>query len=351
MDNNTLDRNIPHRHLLFASITLGAISLGCSDDVPQKPQGAVSDAAVASSSSTTASNVDSSGLFGGNLPNTEVTAPSSSAPNDDNPNVDSPIVACSDAIGGRGSPLVDDFEDGNMATIEDDGRDGTWYFYDDATPGNRDSTVDVDTLGERSGQVLNVTGEGFTDWGSGFGAGLHWNTAQCTYDASTYDGVQFWLRGSGSTRVTLQNLSVRPENLGGQCPTDATCFDSHGVDLTLEETWTLVQLPFTDFEQAGWGTSVGRLQPEAIYVLEFQFGTVTPYSVWLDDVSFYRNSGSDAGTESSASTLASPQSSTAHDAGSVSPQVSAESSTGAISAAPGSDLDAGNGQAATDASL
>lgn len=193
--------------------------------------------------------------------------------------------------------MLDDFEDGNTATIDDDGRGATWYFYDDMTQGERNDAVDADPLGERSGNVLSVTGTGFSDWGSGFGAGMRWNTGQCTYDASTYDGVEFWIRGAGDTRVTLQNLSVRPVDLGGECPTDAACFDSHGVDLTLSDAWTLVHLPFSAFEQAGWGTPVGPLRTNAIYLLEFQFGTIEPYLVWLDDVKFFRDSDpSDTGS-------------------------------------------------------
>lgn len=298
---------LSHRYLNTSIPTLLAVlAAGCSDDATAPAVDATPDAALATSDTApldTATSDTSTDLFGNNPPPTPTPAVTSSAPDYDGTQVNTPIQACSDAVGGGGAPLIDDFEDGDEAIINDDGRGATWYFYDDMTQGERDDAVDVDPLGER-GQVLNVTGSGFTDWGSGFGAGMHWNTGQCTYDASTYDGVEFWIRGTGTTRVNLQNLSVRPVDLGGECPTDAACFDSHGVNLTLNDAWTLVHLPFSAFEQAGWGTPVGPLRTDAIYLLEFQFGTVKPYSVWLDDVTFFRDVvATDAGsTDVSAST-------------------------------------------------
>lgn len=310
---------IPHRSLHISSLLpLTALASACSDDATAPAVQAASDAAVVASdtaTSDTATSDTSTDLFGNNPPPTPTPAVTSSAPDYDGTDVNAPIQACSDAVGGGGAPLIDDFEDGDEAIIVDDGRGATWYFYDDMTQGERDDAVAEDPLGER-GQVLNVTGSGFTDWGSGFGAGMHWNTGQCTYDASTYDGVEFWIRGTGTTRVNLQNLSVRPVDLGGECPTDAACFDSHGVDLTLSDAWTLVHLPFSAFEQAGWGTPVGPLRTDAIYLLEFQFGTVKPYSVWLDDVTFFRDAAAtDAGSTDVASGTSTIEASSAFTAG------------------------------------
>lgn len=199
------------------------------------------------------------------------------------------------------NPLIDDFEDGDQLSLVHDGRNAGWYFYNDETTGTQDVSVVADPTGER-GIVLSVKGEGFAEWGSGFGVSMNWAEGQCTYDASIYDGVQFWARGSGNPRVTLQNISVRPVADGGECPADASCFDSHGVALTLTDEWTFVKLPFTSFVQAGWGTPVGPLLPEAIYLMEFQFPALDTFDVSLDDVSFYRaGEPGDAGVPDDAS--------------------------------------------------
>jgi hypothetical protein len=184
--------------------------------------------------------------------------------------------------------LIDDFDDGDQQTLKQDGRDSSWYFYDDGTVGTLQVNMNADPLAEREGIVLSVTGDGFSDWGSGFGVGMNWNDGQCTYDASVYGGVQFWVRGTGEARVILQNLSVRPVDLGGRCAADAVCFDSHGVSFGIPQEWTLMRLPFAAFSQAGWGTAVGSLHTDAIYLLEFQFVAVQPFAISLDDVSFFR---------------------------------------------------------------
>lgn len=271
----------------------------CKDDASSDGAGgAANDASASMGDAAPLVSTNGPALFDGTLQATsESSASASESPGGDNSGAAvEPIGHCADAVGGSESPVLDDFEDGNTTTLEVDGRAGTWYFYDDETTGTRQSSVSADPLGNRDGLMLSVSGSGFSNWGSGFGAGLRWNTTQCTYDASAYSGIQFWLRGSGQGRVTFQNTSVRPVALGGDCPTDAACFDSHGVALTIPAEWTRVQLPFADFEQAGWGTSVGPLDTSALYLLEFQFGTNSEYSLWLDDVAFYHaESAPDAG--------------------------------------------------------
>lgn len=233
-------------------------------------------------------------LFGG--PNSNAPPPPTTAPTTTATPNEPPVGACDKAVAQGAEPLIDDFEDGDQVTLKQDGRDGTWYFYDDGTSGSLEVNVGADGRSEREGLVLSVAGEGFSDWGSGFGVGLNWNDGACTYDASVYSGVQFWVRGTGETRITLQNLSVRPIALGGQCAADATCFDSHGVSFTIPEEWTLMRLPFSEFSQAGWGTPVGPLRTEAIYLLEFQFEALAPFTIALDDVSFIHAEPSDGGT-------------------------------------------------------
>jgi hypothetical protein len=128
---------------------------------------------------------------------------------------------------------------------------------------------------------------------------LNWNDGQCTYDASVYAGVQFWVRGAGQTRFTLQNLSVRPVALGGQCAADASCFDSHGASFSIPAEWTLMRFEFSELAQAGWGTPVGPFDTKAIYLMEFQFGVVQPFSIAIDDVAFFRDTdAADAGASS-----------------------------------------------------
>jgi Carbohydrate binding domain (family 11) len=222
------------------------------------------------------------------VPGTALSASASPLPSGYmGPTAEHPIEVCSTARGTGEAPLLDDFEDGDEYTLSTDGRSGGWYYYDDGTGGVRNNAVTADPSAGRAGEVLKVTGANFSDWGSGFGAGLAWGSGQCWYDASHYAGIRFWARGEGKVRVALQNPGVRPVSMGGACPDADRCFDSHGVDIQLSATWAPYEFTFEEFTQAGWGESVGALDPSHIYILEFQFGAVKPYEMWLDDVAFF----------------------------------------------------------------
>jgi hypothetical protein len=90
--------------------------------------------------------------------------------------------------------------------------------------------------------------------------------------------------------------------MGGACPDDGRCFDSHGVDFKLSSEWVAYEFTFDEFTQAGWGDAVGAFDPSQIYILEFQFSAAKPYEIWLDDVAFFEagdqpvaDSGHDSG--------------------------------------------------------
>jgi hypothetical protein len=270
-------------------VWLAAAVVGCASNttrqVGEHSASTESGGSLATPVDTSDDSASTAPLFGGGVASSSAAATSESSPSS-TANAP-PIGACDKAVAEGAEPTIDDFEDGDQRASKQDGRDGSWYFYDDGTSGTSSVNFVADALGQRTGTVLSVAGSGFSDWGSGFGVGFNWNEGQCTYDASVYSGVQFWVRGKGQARLTLQNLSVRPISLGGQCAEDASCFDSHGVTFGIPEEWTLMRFAFNEFEQAGWGTPVGSLQTQAIYLLELQFGVIEPFAITLDDMSFF----------------------------------------------------------------
>jgi hypothetical protein len=137
--------------------------------------------------------------------------------------------------------------------------------------------------------VLHAQASGFPEF-SGIGMGLRWTETGsefCYYDASYYDGFSFWAKGSGGVRVALQNPSVRPIAVGGTCPADAACYDSHGMDFTLSSGWTHYQVGFAGLSQAGWGTPVGEFVPSELFTIEFQFSPGGTVDLQLDDLAFF----------------------------------------------------------------
>lgn len=138
--------------------------------------------------------------------------------------------------------------------------------------------------------MLHSAGGGF-EW-AGVGLGLRWGYEdddgtwiECAYDASAYEGVQFWARGSASLRFSASMPAVIPISAGGTCDEVQTpCWNPHAVELELTEEWQHYVLPFADFVQAGG--SLGPLDAALIRTMEFQIDQGSDFDLWLDDFSF-----------------------------------------------------------------
>jgi hypothetical protein len=216
------------------------------------------------------------------------------------PTEEDPIVECASAVATGEDPLVDDFEDLDDLLTVVDGREGGWYTYDDGTDGvSQSMTVAVSPAGSNA---LHVVGGPFDQY-SGMGFVPRWTETgaeHCSYDASYYSGIRLWIAGEGGVRLALQNPAVRTVSMGGGCPDDSSCYDSHGFDLDLNPGGTYYDLPFAEAMQAGWGLDAGPFDPSAVFVIELQFPSGTVYDVWVDDVSFYSDGSGDAGADADA---------------------------------------------------
>lgn len=253
-----------------------------------------------------------------------------------------PLVVCETAVGGEGSTQIDDFEDEDLFTDVTDGREGSWYSYGDETEGGSHEflVAAIPDGRDDSEYALRFSGSGYLDWGAGMGVDLRWTETgdeACLYDASAYDGFSFWARGSGeSVRLIVQNPFIVPVSSGGDC--EMGCWDSHGVDLTLEDEWQLVEIRFDDLEQAGWGEALGGppgadFDPSVIRSIEFTTAGDVDFDYWIDDVTFFQGEGSvtdDGGADSGDAGLDGGV--TPSDAGSV---VSSDAGTGTSDAGLG----------------
>jgi hypothetical protein len=236
------------------------------------------------------------GLFGGDPPPVSVVEPSDPVDPppaaDDGPSAESPLTACETAVALGEDPRIDDFEDRNSDTLAVDNRGGGWYDYDDDTSAAVQVVEWIEAEGASPGStaVLHVQSAGFPEY-SGVGFGLRWTETgaeHCYYDASYYDGIAFWVKGNASIRLALQNPAVRPVDMGGTCPLDAACYDSHGYQFVATDEWTGFRISFSSLTQAGWGTPVGAFKPQELFTAEFQFTGGSAYEVWFDDISFYK---------------------------------------------------------------
>ena len=199
--------------------------------------------------------------------------------------------------------VIDDMEDSDRggAILESAGRIGAWYTFNDLTTDGVQTppagAFEPDTLEvprDGSTYAARSTGEGFTEWGAGFGFDLN-NDAEkagkLPYDASAYKGVTFWaLTSEGNTpnvHLTLNDVSTSPE--GGVCPVDETdgCNDHFGAQLVLEPgVWKEFTFLFSELTQEGWGEPADAFSPNAIYAIQFTVDAGEKFDVWIDDIAF-----------------------------------------------------------------
>ena len=132
---------------------------------------------------------------------------------------------------------------------------------------------------------------------SGIGVAFRSGAPDClsTLDATGYDGVEFWVRGSGVVRFVVATVATTPSSNFGEC--QSGCYDSHGELVSLTPTFSLVRVPFVKLAQEGWGTPA-VFDRSKILTLQWTPKTLggpppsnttpaTCFDFWIDDVAFY----------------------------------------------------------------
>ncbi len=194
-----------------------------------------------------------------------------------------PIEEC--GVGATGDdPLIDDFEDGDLRAHVGDARDGEWYVYTDETDGCIDLGIESD-----DSSVLHAQGQGFSNWGAGFGLSFKWNPARqtnCLYDAKAYSGIRLRARGNAALRLAIGTKTSTFESLGGNCPDAEGCFDRYGRALSLTSKWQTFQIDFCSLAQEGWGTGLLPFSPDEVTALDFLVRSTNHFDVWVDDIEF-----------------------------------------------------------------
>lgn len=234
-----------------------------------------------------------------------------------------------EVTGQPGVVLIDDMEDGNQYLLSDDGMNGLWYVYNDASL----NAVHEPSLGfpmyrilrddgsplpgaaflprpcgatpqtpffagealEECAFVARSWGTGQRGWGAGVGLDLNGEAGvKNPYDASRYGGIGFYVIGNvrdNSLRVNVQDARTTPEaaeaadrRLIERCesftalgePT-GRCNDHFGTTVPVTGTWTWVEIPFACMRPGGWGyTGSGQPLPGAIVGIQFQITGADP---------------------------------------------------------------------------
>jgi hypothetical protein len=188
-------------------------------------------------------------------------------------------------------------------------RSGVWRSFGDGSS----AATAVGALGGRGTAPdcsMHNQGANFTDWGAGMGFGLNMGqSAFCRYDASVFQGVRMYLKGSatGSTnspagalahnwvRVGLATVQTASADEGGSCVPGGgkTCNDHWSKFCQLGTDWTLCDLSLSGTGLAQWGFGAPVTFSKG-YLLEIVFevhrassAPVVDFDFAVDDISFY----------------------------------------------------------------
>jgi len=192
--------------------------------------------------------------------------------------------------------LIDDFEDSNQSAVPEPEREAYWFPIkdDEASTGvlvpEKEFHGGVPFGAHGSAQAAHITASGFTVWGAAFGANISHlkDNIRCPFNAKHFSGYRFYARGSGRVYVMLQIPAIIDEQYGGTCRPSAgeTCYDAHGMWITLTPDWQTYSYKWSDFKQRGFGKQA-PFNPGTIMSLQFSFEKEQqPVDFWLDDVSW-----------------------------------------------------------------
>ncbi len=192
--------------------------------------------------------------------------------------------------------VVDDMSDGDNRILEAGNRGGYWYTYKDA----------VSTVWPATGVFqMSAPGRGDADFAARMtgtlgpggtlyvGMGFSFTEPKAMYDATLEGacaGLRFWVRAGtfhGATPLRLKMPDANTDPDGGVC---TNCYDDHGFDVTVAPSeWSLVEIPFADMTQEGWGSPRASFEPARAYGIQWQVNRPSGAAIdlWVDDIALF----------------------------------------------------------------
>lgn len=191
--------------------------------------------------------------------------------------------------GDTGGPTIaiDDLEDGDTQILARDGRQGSWFAFDDGSAGTRSEPSIAPGGAAGSSSAICIGGEGFTTWGGGIALDLNRPAAtRAVYDASRYTGISFWARGSSSFRAMVVDNYSDPA--AALC---SGCYDHFQAPFTPTEDWQRYTFSWKQLKQQGFGDVLPNVCASNVLALQFQWPPNAAFELCLDDVAFTTSTG------------------------------------------------------------
>jgi hypothetical protein len=192
------------------------------------------------------------------------------------------------ARGPVGNPKLDDLEDCEAGILPNDGRSGNWYTYLDMFGSTLMPAMIMPEMGGAPGSTrcsLHMRGQIMTDAAMmkyGFaGVGFTF-TGTMPFDASGYDGITFWTKGTGQVRLGVSIPDTTDQMFGGTCATG--CGDAYGIVVETTPEWRKVEVRWSELFQAGWGTAA-TFDNRRMVGLDFALLGPT-FDIFIDEVAY-----------------------------------------------------------------
>lgn len=203
--------------------------------------------------------------------------------------------------------LIDDFDDGDSVAAFEADREAYWFTVHDESAGQLEPADEFLPVagGYHNTNAAHVSASGFSTWGAELGANISHKTAiRCPYNASAFAGLRFVARGHGRMRLQVAMPEVIDKEYGGKCDPQLgqTCYDLHGIFITLTDDYRLYEVPWSQLVQRGFGAPV-TFNPKTLMTLYFLMETPDlPVDLWVDDFSFWDGVPSELGAGGGAGT-------------------------------------------------
>lgn len=176
--------------------------------------------------------------------------------------------------------------DGANISLKNIDPPGSWYAFNDATPGGEMLPPTVAEFEQHlEGGRIHTEGKGFRTWGGGIGMNFVGSPMLTPIDATKYKGIKFKASGEGWVHVGLGSVATMPEF--EICNMEAKkCYDHFAVDIKLTPEEKTYEFTWDQLKQAGWGYPQTELDPATIVALTFTSRGASAWNFNIDDVGF-----------------------------------------------------------------
>jgi hypothetical protein len=203
--------------------------------------------------------------------------------------------------GGNTGPtyeMIDDLEDNDNLILMMGGRQGPWHTFNSGGGTQQPSGAFLPEGGgaDQTLYAVHTSGNGFTFGGVGFDLNnpepsVPESPQSAVFDASAWDGIVFYAKGTASLRVEFPIESLVPTERGGSCSGgDAGCWNVHGKRVgAIAADWTEYRVSFAELEREQGGNDP-PFNPSALQSISFKHEGAD-FDFWVDEIRFYKDAG------------------------------------------------------------